>query len=198
MSLFIEDAWAGSYYELAMEIAPKRNDDRLHSAVESLLGFQGIEGAWASREDLGKTPPHEWSLEQSQIGYCVVKFGVGTLGAVVHIVREENDGPDWLDLCVPTGMLEQVVPVQYPLTELENPWMAGLDRDLISVAEHVYRAVPFDLAIVGEECSGFTNTVEAEVEHFDKGVYLLSSGFAARMPLSREPKTLDSGLLLLA
>ena len=44
------------------------------------------------------------------------------LGCVTHVVRE-TDGSDWLGLCVPTGMLELVYDVAYPLYFESNLWM---------------------------------------------------------------------------
>ena len=52
---------------------------------------------------------------------------------------------------LPMGMLELVSPVEYPLSGRPNSWLATLDAALLGLAERVYRAAPFELALIGEE-----------------------------------------------
>jgi hypothetical protein len=66
----------------------------------------------------------------------------------------------WLDVCVPTGALEPVFKVCYPLDREENLWLDELDAALLVVADRVYGATAFDLAFVGEEVSGYTDARE--------------------------------------
>ncbi len=109
---------------------------------------------------------------------------------------------DWLDISIPTGMLELVYPVEYPLSDDTNPWIRDVERDLVDVADRVFGQVPFDLATVGEETSGifYANRADANRaisrEVIERaGGFLLSERLRSRLALEIEAEVLPSGLL---
>lgn len=111
-----DDNWLGSYYELCLELGPTGDDGRLKNAVAHLWSRPQLDGSWTDRASCNENPP---PIEFSD-GFIPPRYGIITLtsgdrlGCVTHTVRE-TDGSDWLDLCIPTGMLELVFDTHYPL-----------------------------------------------------------------------------------
>lgn len=56
------------------------------------------------------------------------------IGCTILSVRDPVS--DWLDVAIPTGMLELAYPVAYPLTDESNPWISEVERRLVDVAVH--------------------------------------------------------------
>jgi hypothetical protein len=125
-----------------------------------------------------------------------------TLGCTSVVVREDK-GSDWLDLCIPTGMLELEFPNIYTILRDNNHklWLKDIDDVFIRVADEVYRHVPFDLALIGEEASGFGGKAELVsndawfLQDVQDGGYLLSPSLFSRLSLILNPISLSSGLL---
>ena len=91
-------------------------------------------------------------------------------------------------------MLESMYPVEYPLAY--NAWIDPLDRLLVEIAEMVYRTVPFDLAVIGEEAAAFEDVGPAlTAERLAQGGYLVSPRLADQLKPARVPETCRSGLL---
>ncbi len=149
--------WQGSYYELCLELHPAGDDSRLLAALRSIWSQPAFAGSWTDRESYGSAI-NEFQINEEWVvpHYGVLTIGESQLGCVTHVVRE-TDGSDWLDLCVPTGMLELVYHVAYPLYFESNPWIAPLNAYFVSLAATVYKQIPFRLAIIGEEASGLTD-----------------------------------------
>jgi hypothetical protein len=102
---------------------------------------------------------------------------------------------------VPTGMLEIAYPVEYPLLTETNPWIAEVEAILVSIADGIYRAVPYDLATIGEEASGLFYARSADpkravtAEAVDRGGgFLISPGLWERLQPTAAAETLESGL----
>jgi len=84
--------------------------------------------------------------------------------------------------------------VEYPLAS--NAWIDPLDRLLVEIAEVVYRAVPFDLAVIGEEAAAFEDAGPAlTAERLAQGGCLVSPHLVDRLKPARVPETCSSGLL---
>ena len=100
----------------------------------------------------------------------------------------------WVLLCIPIGMLESIYPVEYPLAA--NSWIDPLDRLLVEIGEMVYRAAPFELAVIGEEAAASEDAEPAlTAERLAQGGYLVSPHIAAQLKPTRVPETCPSGLL---
>ncbi len=113
--------------------------------------------------------------------YGLLRLADGTeLGITCVFVREEG-GSDWLDFCIPTGILQLVFPRDYPLFASTNPWLAEIDRVLLELANTVYAAQPFDLALIGEEVSGQGDAGQVTATDVANGGYLLPAGLLQRL-----------------
>ncbi len=88
----------------------------------------------------------------------------------------EESGADWLDLCLPTGMLRRVFPLRYSIdatTRRENPWLDTIDEQFIAIAERVFNVAPFDFALLGEEVSGMLRVETLTADQLSNGGILL-------------------------
>ncbi len=193
--------WLGSFYELAIEYHPVGDDRRL---------LAGIRAAWASPYLSGSRPapygpeqpePESDSLEpdglNSRYGVLRVteRISVGCMTLTIRETLSGREGSDWLDICIPTGMLRLAFPVRYPLLREENPWLTGVDTVLLGVADAVYRSSAFDLAIIGEEASGVLKASEVTREHLTRGGLLVPPHLSRLLRPHADAITLPSGVL---
>lgn len=160
-----EGNWSGFYYELAIELG-ERGDQALDRAFRALWLAARVEGCFASRS----VEPHEQpalDLQRASIAeagwlYGRVRLPSGERVVCTAMTVREDDGPDWLDFCLPEGALALVDPRVHALVD-GNPGSfqllacrRPLDDWLAEIARQVYRTVPFRLALVGCEVSGAT------------------------------------------
>ena len=90
-----------------------------------------------------------------------------SLPCVITIIRTEEES-DWLDIAIPQAIFEKLYPYKYPLTKELNPWLEKVDEVLIKLAEIIYKHSTFDLAMIGEEISGYTNQQDITLECLDR------------------------------
>jgi hypothetical protein len=146
------DAWAGGSHELTFVL--RRSDDATLAAVrEAIWTFSDLEGCWLRRDVepvsqarvSSRGPPLETAL------YGIARIpGAGRVACETYVYRED-DGPDMVQLLLPLGSLATVFPIgDYPFDDGGDlAWRERLDGWLRGLAEHVRRAVPFELALVG-------------------------------------------------
>jgi hypothetical protein len=181
-SFLEQENWHGSYYELAIEYCPVGDDQQLLKAVQAFSEIPCLTSLWFERTSFGGPPDMLQSLE---------RFGGPTLygllevdqsqriGCLLKIIREQ-DGSDWLDFSIPTGMLELVFDVDYPLLVGNNPWIPQVDQILLDIAEAVYQSSPFNLAIIGEEVSGFVTANKITPDYLERGGYIVPQDIMRR------------------
>src|SRR6266487_4044744 len=138
--------WYGSYYELAIEFCPDGNDARLLRAIQALWQSEFLTGPWSRRENYMASAEMPILLERDPNRlYGLIELpGRDAIGCLSMTVREE-EGSDWLDLCIPTGMLDLIFTVRYPLFSENwgvNPWMDDVEKAFVQIAETVYKASP--------------------------------------------------------
>lgn len=201
-SFVAHENWWGSFYELSMEYYPAGNDARLLAAMRALWSTPLLHGPLAGpsgEPDQAQQPvpaPVSIGAELGDLNrlYGVLALpGQRPLGCLSLTVREEQ-GSDWLDFCLPMGMLELAFPVVYPLLAPTNPWLAEIDRVFLTLAEAVHAAQPFDLALVGEEVSGDAYASQITAADVAKGGYLIPAGLMQRLQPDVPSVMLPSGL----
>ena len=156
-------AWAGGFYELAVELGP-RSDERLQAALEAIWRREGLDGCY---EDCDVEPS-----DQPQIAPTLETrlFGVATMPkgqqvACGTIIVREDEGPDWICFYLPLGALNTAYDVGgYPFGggSSSRPWREPLDDWLVRIAAAVFVAAPFPLALIGHEVSGTDYTDEVQ------------------------------------
>jgi hypothetical protein len=192
------DNWLGAYYELAIEYYPKGNDEQLLKALRTMWNMPIFSGPWNERADFQGPVEIPASLD---FDYPPTLYGVITLpgnrdiGCLTVIVRESaDDASDWLDLCIPEGMLELVYPVKYPLLRKDNPYLDEVDRVLLEVAEATYRVSPFNLALMGGEASGLFYEKTISAEWLTPGGFIIPPSLFERLNADLKPEVLSTGL----
>jgi hypothetical protein len=165
-----ESAWGGGFYELAIEVG-SRSDDRLHAAISALWSHPEIEGCHTDR---AREPAEQLKLSPD----CLVE-GCHLLGVTrlpngcritcgTCLIREVEDGSDWLDFYLPLGSLCAAYPVGgFPFgTEADwpGPWRYEVEDWLASVGMRVAQSVSFNLGLIGFEVSGQAYAAELAVK----------------------------------
>jgi len=187
--------WHGSYYELCIELGPSGHDDRLLAALRRLWSFPALGGPWSDRDSFGTAPCEvtvSGDLHHFYYG-TLAKLDADTVGCLTCVAREP-DGSDWLDLCIPTGMLEIVCDIQYPLYFESNPWIPPLNSLFVDIANHVHAEVGFRLAIIGEETSGLTDAASLTKTDLERGLFLLPETLARSLGVEYQSQLCSQGL----
>ncbi|UQU65749.1 hypothetical protein COUCH_05370 [Couchioplanes caeruleus] len=153
--------WTGGFYELCLELGP-RDDQRLQAALTALWQAAGIDGCCADSgrepEDQPAVPCTVGSLES--LGHLRGRVALPTGRRVVcgcFAVRDDGDGPEWIELYLPLGALARTDRRigGYPFDSRSGPesldWRSGLDDWLVAIAGQVHRQVPVRLGLVGFE-----------------------------------------------
>ena len=151
-----DDAWLGGFYEVALEIGPK-SDERLSAALTALWSHPDLDGCYNNRgrepADQARVPPenldggsHLWGLARLPNGSRVA---CGTC-----LIREANDGPDWLDFYLPLGSLGTAYPVGgFPFDSIADSlaatWRFEIDDWLAGVGLWVARFASLQLGLIG-------------------------------------------------
>lgn len=189
--LIDSENWAGTYYELAIELSPKGDDAKILAALDCISNIPQFRGAWNHPDDIrGKCtdPPHLEDYQPIAMDSLENQF-VGTLtfgdeivvGCTVIVIREDKeDGSDWIDIAIPLSMLERVFPVDYPLTLTKNPWIQEVDDQFLDIAKRIYNVVAFQLAIIGEEVSGRTYHHRFSPRDVNRAIYVLPKELAEK------------------
>lgn len=198
----VRENWHGSSLQVAIDLGP-RNDERLLHAFRAAWASPCLDGPLPSPGGDAAAALDGSLLEQEGSEHTYGTFelpdGGRRLGCEVFAIRDEQS--DWLEVAIPTGMLELAFPVEYPLVAAANPWITDVEASLVEVADAVYRAVPFDLATIGEEVSGlfYAGSVDPkfaltrdEVER--GGGFLISPGMWQRLEPMAAHQSLASGL----
>ncbi|MDB5056585.1 MAG: hypothetical protein JWO59_57 [Chloroflexi bacterium] len=109
------------------------------------------------------------------------------------MVREEQ-GSDWLDFCIPSGMLAMIFSIDYHWFHETNPWLQEIDQILLRMADAVYNAAPFDLALIGADVSGWLRADEARTTDLERGGILVPSILVERLKPSGASTILSTGV----
>lgn len=168
-------AWSGGGSHTLSLCYQGSSSDRVLAARDALWTCPRLEGCWPRRDRepsaasrLGST----WGLDLDKPLYGVAHVpGSGGIACSARglpparpfdepcpcceaLGLHEEPPIGWLNLDLPLGGLGLAFPIgRYPVADGTSlAWRDGVDAWLRAVAEHVHRAAPFDLGIVGWEC----------------------------------------------
>jgi hypothetical protein len=190
-----DENWLGSFYEVSLELGPFGDDALATRALETLWRQPELRGPWIDRTAFSSDPDSILlSPEHTPLYGVLVLDTRDEVGCTSHLVRIEGES-DWLDLCVPTGMLELKFPMTYPLDRATNPRLAKLDRLLARIAARIYEVAPFRLGLVGEEASGVRSAGELTAADCERGGFLVPESLWRTVAPNRVPETLTAGLV---
>jgi hypothetical protein len=161
-----KENWFGSFYELAIELQTSHDDVYLEKALAALWKHPYLIGPWVDIKKFGLSPDviRVSNFNDGTENFSFLRlYGVLSLPELgeqigcLSIVVRETDGSDWLDFCVPTGMLESILPVEHPLPTDNYPLVKVVDQYFLQMADMIYKQTPYDLALIGNEVSGIVN-----------------------------------------
>lgn len=155
------DAWTGGYYELAIQLGA-RDDSRMQAAVRFLVGAAEIDGPWHIQWQPDRVERAGWSLEDLSAGQLcgVVTLPDGQQAICAVTAVREDDGDDWLDLCLPLEALARRdgriggFPFEPDADHRSLAWRLPIDDWFARIAREVSQEFGFKLAAIGFEVSG--------------------------------------------
>jgi hypothetical protein len=190
-----EENWWGSYYELALELGPSGDDAMATRAQEALWRLPELRGPWRELADFSSVPDTTLLAPEEVRSYGVLAFDRNTeLGLMSHFVRIEGQS-DWLELSIPTGMLELRFPVRYPIDLATNTWLCELDRLLVRIAARIYKVAPFRLGLLGEEASGSGSASKLTATDCEHGGFVVPEALWHKLAPKRVPDLIDGGMV---
>ncbi|HET9554804.1 MAG TPA: hypothetical protein VFP50_17705 [Anaeromyxobacteraceae bacterium] len=162
------ETWSGGAHGLSIRYAGLATD-RLHAARDAMWTFPALEGCWRRHDREPSAAARlacTWGLPLDKELYGIARVpgasGIACATRVVAPVPQEpcplceacGHGPSgWVDLALPFGALGRAFPIgAYPDDgglSLGLAWREAVDGWLRALAEHIHRASPFDLALVG-------------------------------------------------
>lgn len=179
--------WQGTYYELAI---PLLYDfvgfDAYQVATRVLWAQPQLQGPWEVPDPSRITGPAE-----APTGFGLLSLPGGqSLPCEIDLIPELHG--DWLDLSLPLGMVETAFS-GHP-TATGQPWREVVNSVLVQIAEAIFREVPFNVALIGEAVSNFTDEHRFRAEHLARGGILLSPQFCEQAGVRQPAVILPSGL----
>jgi hypothetical protein len=158
-----DEAWIGGFHELALEVGP-RSDDRLRAALEALWSHPDLDGCYLDRgREPSDQPRKQPCLESGSHLLGVAQLPNGSRVACGScLIREVNDGPDWLDFYLPRGALWTAFPFKTEAEEAD--WEFEVDDWLAEVGLWIARSASFRLGLIGVEVSGEAYAADIAVQ----------------------------------
>jgi hypothetical protein len=192
----MSDQWSGFWYQLAIELSTSGDDARLTAALEALWAQPILRHSDRRVDD--DTDVHPRETEFTRFLHGDLALPERQVGCVVVVLRE-REGSDWLEVCVPSGMMERE---GYPMHDpLSDSFLLALDQVFLRLADAVYAVAPFGVALIGEEVSGllrvsdFSARTEAAEWYVRHGGVLLRPALLQELPFRVVAERRPSGLL---
>src|SRR5262249_8824943 len=128
--------------------------------------------------------------------YGLLRLPDGREAACSSFVVRPNDGSDSLSLHLPGGMLERLFPVSYnPMSVKRNPWLSDIEGLFVDIAEWVYDAAPFEVAVLGEcAAAAAVDAADLTSEMLSPGGFVLPDELWRRLDPAIEARPLSHGL----
>jgi hypothetical protein len=191
ISFAAPENWNGPSYELAISLLHDTvGRDAVPRAARILWAQPQLQGPWLARSDY-PDPLKVTNPREALTGCGLVSLPDGQrLGCEVVLIPEREG--DWLDLCLPLGMVEAAFEVRYE--RAFEPWMGAVNQVFVQVADAIFHEVPFNLALIGEEVSGSTDEHRFRVKDLESAGFLLSPEFCRQAGVTGTAVILPSGL----
>ena len=187
-----DENWYGSFYEMSLELGPTGNDLLALEALRALWSQPEVRGPWRNLSGFGtERDDAAITTEEVPLYGCFTLDNGTEVGCVSHLIRVPGES-DWLDLSIPTGMLELCFSISYPLDSASNPWMVPFEERLARIGAAIYGVAPFRLGLIGEEASGSNSAADLTTEDCELGGYLVPPDLWVKLNPKRKPVILAS------
>lgn len=176
------EQWQGSHYELSMYYPSSSLDQQVRlRLLQTLWNDPHLSGVIDEPTKFGEAWQCLDAIETGEGKHyygCILLPGEKITGCASCFIRSGN--ATWLSLYIPSGLLERVFPVSYPLTREQNPWIKDLDAFLSALGARAYQSIPFTVATLGEEASATPiEYLQANLSH-DTGLLVSEEQFRQR------------------
>ena len=177
--------WAGWDYELALIFrpVPGRNiDGHLAEAFRALWDDPALDGVYRDRdrepEDQLRHPPTLEPIANPEgwhLGVVTLPSGA-RVPCTADIVREGEDGDDWIYLSLMQGSLARIDPRadEYQIeiwpgeevrADVSRVWREPIDRWFIAVARRIYERAPFEWGQISFDITGIKFDIPRKDDH---------------------------------
>lgn len=157
------DVWRGGFYEL--EIVPRiRSSQQIVALLSALWSFPSLDGCYLRNDCVPSKQPRCKPYEEGREGHLYGMAELPGKGRIVcgsyamNYAGEDGSPPAYrVGFYFPLGALSEIFPVgAYPFGAMSSvpEWRIPIDEFLRSLAEWIFRRVPFDFAIIGFEIGG--------------------------------------------
>ena len=193
------DTWSGGYYEISLEYNSSDHDNHINKALKGLCKEGVFKGLWADKFDFQTAfvqLPLLFKNDSVTQLYGVVSLSRNEqlhLPCSITIIRVDGDN-DSIVISIPQGAFEQLFSYQYPLTVEFNPWLKDINELFVQIAISIYEHSPFDLALIGEEISGYTNIEQATIETLQRVISIVPLLLQKKLGIEGEGHKLSSAL----
>ena len=193
------DNWIGGFYELSIEFHPVGDHNRLKQALITLQKLEFFNGIWQENHDFQldsiSLPINIEDDSVNQFYGTLIHSDGNNLPCLITVITIEEES-NWLDISISQASLELIYPYEYPLTKELNPWLGKVEETFIKIAEAIYNHSPFELAMIGEEISGYTNQEEITLEDLGKITCIIPNQLQKRLEIQGEGNKLSKQLRL--
>ena len=167
--------WYGGFYELAIELSDT-GDAYLERMLANLWRTAGIEGCYRRRA--GARDAFDYAFDDAQCTaealdqhghlHGTVLLPGGQRVACGALAIRGGGGSDWLDFYIPMEALGRADRSFGAFASSGDryvlAWRRQIDDWLADLARELFRAQPFQLALIGHEVSGDTEAADLEGE----------------------------------
>lgn len=193
------EKWIGGFYELSIEYHPFGDNKKLNDALESMYKCDFFNGMWIEKSDYFKSPvplPLPINVEEESVNLFYGTLSLtedNKLPCVISVIRISGES-DWLDISIPQAILGEKFHYKYPLTKELNPWLSKIVEMYAKLAESIFKSSPFNIAIIGEEISGYTNEANITINDLENVTLIMPSQLQTKLGLKRIGKELSNNL----
>ncbi|MFD6211461.1 hypothetical protein [Peribacillus sp. NPDC060253] len=189
--------WIGGFYELSIEYHPFGDNKRVNEALTALSKSNFFSEIWEDKKEYQKNSVSlPFNIEENSVNqfYGILYLPNSNELPCVITVTRVNGESDCLEIAIPQAALELKYKYKYPLIIELNPWLKKIDELYTKLAETIYCHAPFDLAMLGEEISGYTNQEDITYEVMQNMTFILPSRLQERLGLQGHGKKLSNQL----
>ncbi|KAB2335566.1 hypothetical protein [Bacillus mesophilum] len=147
--------WRGSYYELEMQY-DGRDEEVINAALKTMAKHMNL--VYKDNYVEKRQPvqlPIQISKEQiySFIGKLTYSETI-TLNSLVEVILDDETAS--VIVSIPLCEIEEYFSIHYPLTIKQNKWLKRMHEMFIELSVNIYGQSKFQLAMIGDEVSGYT------------------------------------------
>lgn len=158
-----DDIWIGGPHQLSIELGAPDNQ-RAFTALQKLWTYPSLKGCYLEADK----EPDQQKRVVPNIAHVETEahlYGLTWLPVIQDYVAcysyfvREDEGSDWLVLCIPRGALSP-----YFNTQTDPAWEQPIDQLFVEIGKYVFTAIDYQLALAGFHTSGQAYASELSIK----------------------------------